>query len=70
MTDVSIDTPLHLSEMDGIAIEKAIDVSREIFGDAAISAVARCALLARQEGRTADFKFWLAVFYRLQPQVG
>jgi hypothetical protein len=54
------------SELHDETRTMAANVSRDVFGTEAVTAAARCALVARNEGRDSDYRFWLAVFNDLR----
>ena len=49
-------------------IEEAASAARTTYGASAQTAAAWCAITARAEERSGDFRFWLAVFRHLGDQ--
>lgn len=54
--DVALDQP---------TVEGIILIARDLFGTAAKTAIARCALVARSEGKEEAYGLWLSAFKRL-----
>jgi hypothetical protein len=46
----------------------AIEAAKALYGSNASVAAAWCALAARCDGRTTDYKFWFAIFEKLRPE--
>lgn len=54
------------SVWSGRDTDAAIEAAKSLYGKNASVAAAWCALGARCDGRTTDYRFWFEIFQRLQ----
>jgi len=54
------------SVWSGKDTDAAIEAAKSLYGKNASVAAAWCALAARCDGRTIDYRFWFEIFQRLQ----
>src|SRR5690554_3785027 len=66
------DTPDPLAVFDSggeyrrFSVPEAAEAARALWGDTAVTAIAWCAVSARCDGRTDEYRFWFQVFMHLQ----
>jgi len=49
--------------------DTAMEAAKSLYGNNASVAAAWCALAARCDGRTTDYRFWFQIFERLQDEI-
>jgi len=54
------------AELKRFSVFETAEAARALWGDTAVTGIAWCALSARCDGRTDEYRFWFRVFVHLQ----